>query len=263
MSRREHIASGTADASELAPGVHLRPLVGRMCGAQGLFTALADVAPGAELAYHTHPCAEAMVLLSGSAEAIVAGRRYVLNQYDALLVPPEVPHSVRSLETERATTIFAAFASDAPERKLVDPPKAISEHSSFAPGGSERVIAYFADADEYELATGALFRDLFVGRQGCHGICGGYGIFQPGSALPCHTHEYDESITIIQGRAICQVAGARYELSNCDTACVPQGRPHRFINGSPEPMAMIWVYAGDKPDRVILSQSYCDGSGCE
>jgi hypothetical protein len=24
-------------------------------------------------------------------------------------------------------------------------------------------------------------------------------------------------------------------------------------------MAMIWVYAGDEPDRTVLEQGYCDG----
>ena len=80
-----------------------------------------------------------------------------------------------------------------------------------------------------------------------------------GASLPCHIHGFDESITIVTGRAISQVAGREYELSNCDTACIPQGRPHRFINRSDQPMAMIWVYAGDEPDRTLVDPGYCEG----
>ncbi len=121
-------------------------------------------------------------------------------------------------------------------------------------------VARFDKAEVYELSEGAKFRDLFAGRFGSVGICGGYGKFQPGSSLPCHTHEYDESITIVEGEAVCEVAGRRYRLSGCDTAFVPQGKPHRFLNHSDRPMAMIWVYAGSEPSRSIVDVEYCTGS---
>ena len=87
----------------------------------------------------------------------------------------------------------------------------------------------------------------------------GDGVFQPGASLPCHYHHYDESITIVEGAAICQVAGREYPLSGCGTACIPRGRPHRFLNRSDRPMAMIWVYAGDEPERTLVDASCCEG----
>ena len=79
------------------------------------------------------------------------------------------------------------------------------------------------------------------------------------NSLPCHYHGFDESITIVAGTAICLVAGKEYQVANYDTVCIPEGRPHRFLNRSNEPMAMIWVYAGDEPDRVLVDPGYCDG----
>jgi hypothetical protein len=38
-------------------------------------------------------------------------------------------------------------------------------------------------------------------------------------------HDFDESITIIEGQSACQVAGREYLPSGCDTACIPRGRP--------------------------------------
>ena len=38
---------------------------------------------------------------------------------------------------------------------------------------------------------------------------------------------------------------------------VPKGLCHYFINLTLEPMAMIWVYAGDKPDRIVMDEGYC------
>ena len=49
----------------------------------------------------------------------------------------------------------------------------------------------------------------------------------------------------------------RHELSGNATALVPQGLCHYFINLTLDPMAMIWVYAGDKPDRIVMDESYC------
>jgi quercetin dioxygenase-like cupin family protein len=157
-----------------------------------------------------------------------------------------------------AATLLTAFASAAPAREFVARDDPIVERAATDAGCPEH-LTRFASAPVYELAPRALFRDLFARRLGSRGVCGGYGIFEPGSSLPCHVHGFDESITIVEGAAICQVAGREYELSGLDTACVPQGRPHRFLNRSARPMAMIWIYAGDEPDRTLVDPGYCEG----
>jgi quercetin dioxygenase-like cupin family protein len=93
-------------------------------------------------------------------------------------------------------------------------------------------------------------------------MSGGYGEFTPGGRLPCHLHDFDESITIVQGTATCVVEGRRYALADCATALAPRGRCHYFINLSDRPMAMIWVYAGDIPQRLVLSEQCCLPEGC-
>ena len=115
-------------------------------------------------------------------------------------------------------------------------------------------------AEKYELAGGTKFCDLFAGHLGAVGICGGYGEFMPSASLPCHVHDFGESITIVKGTARCEVMGRHYYLSDCDTAFIPRGHPHRFINDSKEMMAMLWVYGGDEPTRELVDQGYCDGT---
>lgn len=256
--RRERMTriDGTCDL--LAPGVTLHALVGGGCGAIDLATGIATLAPAAGLPAHTHPCTEAMVLLEGEVVATVEGRRYRLRQYDALHVPPGVPHAVDNAGPATAR-VFAAFASATPGRDLVALPAA--HDCEVPPPGAPERLTRFDAAARYDLAEGADFRDLFRGFPGCTGICGGYALFQPGKGLPCHIHDYDESISIVVGEAVCQVAGAEYTLTGCGTALVPRGRPHRFINRSDRPMAMIWVYAGDTPDRVIVEEFLCE-RGC-
>jgi quercetin dioxygenase-like cupin family protein len=135
------------------------------------------------------------------------------------------------------------------ERGLANPEQDEAEH-----------IVRFAQAETYELSTGAEFCDLFAGRFGSVGICGGYGRFKPEASLPCHIHKFDESITIVEGEATCLVQGKHYRLSGYDTAFVPEGRPHRFLNQSETEMAMVWVYAGSEPERTIVDAAYCSGS---
>ena len=60
-----------------------------------------------------------------------------------------------------------------------------------------------------------------------------------------------------RARRLASSKGGAHELSGNATALVPQGRCHYFINLTLEPMAMIWVYAGDQPDRIIMEESYC------
>jgi quercetin dioxygenase-like cupin family protein len=124
--------------------------------------------------------------------------------------------------------------------------------------GPEHLVRV-AQAARYKLAGGTSFGDPLTGGLGPVGICGGYGEFQPGTSLPCHIHDYDESIAIIKGTATCEGMGSRYQFSGYDTAMVPGGRPHRFLNEPGNVMAMIWVYAGSEPHRSIVNSRFCNG----
>jgi quercetin dioxygenase-like cupin family protein len=258
MSRTEILTRGQCEAAgELAPGVTLRVFVAGTLGSKNLSTGTATFASGAELPYHRHGFSEVITLLSGEADVLAEGRRYRVRPHDATHLPAGTPHMVRNPGPTPAVFHWA-FATDTPSRELVDQRFTIVDRRD-SDGCPERVMR-FETAPVYELAPRAWFRDLFASRFGCRGLCGGYGVFEPGASLPCHYHGYDESISIIDGTAICQVAGREYALSGCDTACIPTGRPHRFINRSTANMAMIWVYAGDEPDRVLVEPGFCEGT---
>ena len=85
-------------------------------------------------------------------------------------------------------------------------------------------------------------------------MSGGYGLFQPGGRLPAHLHDFDESICIIQGTATCIVEGRRFSLADGATALVPRGRVHYFINETNATMSMLWVYAGPRPERIVVEE---------
>ena len=233
-------------------GVTLRSFATGQIGAAGFSTGMATFQSGAELPYHVHEVSEAITVLAGTARLLIEGRSYNLTPFDCAHIPAGVAHSVVNENPNAELRVHSAFASPAPARTFV------SARKDPEPEGPEKIVR-FDSATVYELSEGAFFRDLFARRFGAVGICGGYGLFEPGASLPCHIHDYDESITIVSGVATCLVQGQEYQLSEYDTAFIPRHRPHRFLNHSSETMAMIWVYAGDEPDRQIVDASYCSG----
>lgn len=242
------------------PGVELHTLVSGACGATGFSTGIARFEPEAYLPYHTHTFSEAVTVIEGSLQILVEGRGYRLHRHDSVHVPAGVAHLVRSAYPSDAAVAHWAFAIAAPSRELTDRVFPVQERgeSSPSPSDPENIVRYSGKA-VYELSKNAFFIDLFARRYGSVGICGGNGRFLPGASLPCHIHDFDESITIVGGRAVCLVEGERYELSDCDTAFIPKGIPHRFLNQSEAEMEMIWVYAGSEPDRRVVASGYCSG----
>ncbi len=259
---RESFVPGNCDADAGSPDdIALRTFVSQACGATGFSTGTATFEPEAVLPYHLHGCSEAITVLSGEALVVVAGRGYRLGRLDCMHLPAGVPHMVQNPQAGHGMVAHWSFASADPQRTFIDPARAFEDRGLGKPrAGDPEHLRRFADAEAYELADGAWFRDLFAQRFGAAGICGGYGRFRQGSSLPCHTHAYDESITILTGDATCMVQGSRYEMTGMQTAFVPQGKPHRFLNSGESEMEMLWVYAGDEPDRLLVDPGYCSGS---
>jgi quercetin dioxygenase-like cupin family protein len=259
--RVESIRCGNGEALCPTSGLELRQFVSQPCGARGFSTGTATFRSSAVLAYHEHTFSEAITILRGEALGAVQGRSYHLSAFDCIHVLAGVAHRVANRSQNSVMVALWAFASAAPSWQFVENEFEVRERGLANPEPDEAEhIVRFAQAETYELSTGAEFRDLFAGRLGSVGICGGYGRFKPEASLPCHIHKFDESITIVEGEAICLVQGKHYRLSGYDTAFVPEGRPHRFLNQSGTAMAMVWVYAGSEPERTIVDAAYCSGS---
>jgi len=242
------------------PGVDLLTFVSQACGATGFSTGIARFKPGAHLPCHFHAFSEAVTIVEGRARILIEGRAYRLGPRDSVHIPAGIAHLVQNEDPAQALVAHWAFATATPSRELTDHVFRIEERGSGNPFETdpETIVRFSKDA-VYELSKNAFFLDLFARRFGAVGICGGHGRFLPGASLPCHIHDFDESITIVEGDAVCLVQGRQYHLSDCDTAFIPRGIPHRFLNRSGGEMAMIWVYAGSEPDRRIVESRYCSG----
>jgi quercetin dioxygenase-like cupin family protein len=247
---------GTAHAIELAPGVVFDCHVGEHNQARGLNTGLVTFAPAARLTYHTHPCSESLTVLSGSMVIAVEGREYSLGALDNIVIPRGLAHRGWNTSANLRSTVHVAFGSSSPPRESAASPPESCAMPADSPGlpGKERVTR-MSTASHYEAGPGTSFvdhcnRDLVPGTE----MSGGYGMFAPGGRLPAHLHDFDESICIVQGEATCVVEGRHHRLQSPSTALQPRGRVHYFANTSPDPMAMIWVYAGPVPERILVDE---------
>ncbi|APW58930.1 cupin domain-containing protein [Paludisphaera borealis] len=241
---------------DVEPGVRLECLVGAHNGTRGLTTGLVTIAPSTALSYHTHTFAESITLLKGRAIAAVEGREYVLEPLDNVVIPRGPAHQVRNLSDTEPAILHVALASDAPTRTIVDDtfPRIAMPDEANGLAGAER-FNRFRTAERFAAGPNTAFIDFFneTLMPGLE-MSGGYGLFLPGGRLPAHVHDFDESISIIDGDALCIVEGRRHPMRDA-TALQPRGRVHYFINESDEPMAMIWVYAGPSPIRIVVDES--------
>jgi quercetin dioxygenase-like cupin family protein len=247
---------GSGVVMEVVPGARLEMFVGAHNRARQLMTGNVNFAPSAWVPYHTHTFAESLTPLEGRLAVEVEGRRYQLDPLDNIIIPRGIPHRPGNALGDRPTVVHIALANDSPTREVVENCFAIRPMPDDAAGnrGAERVTR-FRTAARSEAGPGTSFIDyynetLLPGIE----MSGGYGLFQPGGRLPAHVHDFDESICIIEGEATCIVEGRRMTMSGGATALQPRGRVHYFINNSVRPMAMLWVYAGPRPERIVVDE---------
>jgi putative monooxygenase len=76
----------------------------------------------------------------------------------------------------------------------------------------------------------------------------------PGSAIPEHFHNCEESILILSGNAIAVIGGTPHEMKASDASWVPAGVPHFFKNASEvEPLRIFWTYASVEATRTSVA----------
>ncbi len=247
---------GSGPREEIERGVVFESLVGSHNRARNLTTGLVTFAPGAELPYHTHPFGESITLLRGQALVEADGRSYELKTLDNMVLPAGLAHHVHNPSTSEPAVFHIAMASQTPLRTLVDRPVSRTSIPKTSTGtvGAERINRH-ATAPRFEAGPRTEFIDYFnVDLMQNLEMSGGYGLFHPGGRLPAHFHDFDESICILSGEATCVVEGRRHKMSDGATALQPRGRVHYFVNESDGPMEMLWVYAGPRPERILVDE---------
>jgi HTH-type transcriptional repressor of puuD len=95
----------------------------------------------------------------------------------------------------------------------------------------------------------------YVGKWNAEGnlVTTGITVFEPGTAIPLHTHNVEESVLILEGEATAVVDGESWNLTTGDATWVPAGVPHRFANRGQGVMRIYWVYGGREVTRTLVA----------
>ncbi|MEU4241682.1 cupin domain-containing protein [Actinoplanes sp. NPDC026619] len=82
-------------------------------------------------------------------------------------------------------------------------------------------------------------------------ITSGISVYPPGTGAPMHSHNCDEHVTILDGRAEVLVDGVVTRLERHDTTYIPSPIPHLFRNVGDEPLRILWVYTSGVVTRTF------------
>lgn len=122
------------------------------------------------------------------------------------------------------------------------------------PSMSDPLVMRAADIEPFDRGTGVVTVP-FVGKWNAHGnrVTSGTTEFAPGTGLPMHTHNVEETVVIVAGQATAVIAEDEFALETGDATWAPAGIPHCFRNRGDVPMRIYWVYGGRDVTRTILA----------
>ncbi|MBR8155478.1 cupin domain-containing protein [Burkholderia cenocepacia] len=105
----------------------------------------------------------------------------------------------------------------------------------------------------HDRGGGARTTPMVVPSVGATTFINGITEFDPGTAIPFHSHNCEESVILLSGHAYLDIDGDVHELKPLDTTFIPPNVPHRFRNKSDvEPMKILWIYASVNATRTLM-----------
>lgn len=129
----------------------------------------------------------------------------------------------------------------------------------------EPVISKYKEIKPFKQDKGVDFHNMIMPEMGPKTLSVGLATFEPSEGLPCHIHNVEESVTILKGKAYCEVAGVRTYLEAYDTSFIPADIPHRFFNASDsEELIILWAYSQVtvSNERVDIERSIVETNLC-
>lgn len=117
---------------------------------------------------------------------------------------------------------------------------------------STDAIVYYSSIKPFARGDGVETR-LMIGRDRVDSppFTTGTTVFPAGMKAPIHSHNCDEQVTVLEGRAMAEVSGVQTELGPMDTSFIPKDMPHRFLNIGEGPLKILWIYASADVTRTF------------
>ncbi len=119
---------------------------------------------------------------------------------------------------------------------------------------SDPMVLRYKEIRPFDRGTGVKTIPL-VGKWNATGnkVTTGITVFAPGTAIPLHTHNVEETVIVLEGEATAVIGDERHDLVAEDVTWVPAGVPHCFINRGQGQMRIYWVYGGRDVTRTICA----------
>jgi quercetin dioxygenase-like cupin family protein len=105
-----------------------------------------------------------------------------------------------------------------------------------------------------ERGGGARTYPLVNARIGSRATLSGITEFEPGAAIALHFHNCEETVMVLEGEAVAEIAGIEHPLGPTDTSWIPAGAHHRFRNASATArMRIYFTYASIDATRTVVA----------
>lgn len=121
---------------------------------------------------------------------------------------------------------------------------------------TDRAAAIIRPAEQpvADRGGGARTIPLVTPRTGARQLINGITMIAPGAAIPLHFHDCEESVIVLEGRAIAVIDGVESEVGPGDTSWIPPLLPHFFRNPSETDLLRIfWTYASVTATRTLVA----------
>lgn len=95
---------------------------------------------------------------------------------------------------------------------------------------------------------------MLTRKTGATSFINGVTIFPAGGSVPLHKHNCDESVLVLEGAGVAEIAGEEHPVASGDVTYIPEGVHHRFRNiSASQEMRILWTYASLDADRTIIA----------
>lgn len=120
--------------------------------------------------------------------------------------------------------------------------------------GRPAVVLHTSEITPRQRGGGARTVPLVSQQVGAKDFLNGITMFAPGSAIPEHIHNCDESVLIIKGSAVAHIDGTQYPVTVGDNSFIPAGIAHFFHNTSEtDELHIFWTYASVDATRTVIA----------
>ncbi len=97
-------------------------------------------------------------------------------------------------------------------------------------------------------------RPMVTAKVGSRQMLNGVTVIDPGSAVPLHIHNCEESVLVLSGNGRAHIDGEEHDVRARDLTWIPAGVPHFFRNVSErQPLEIFWTYASVDATRTIVA----------